>query len=172
MIKPRRAPELGRWASLFMLLERISYLVAVMLLYSNMVAHAQAESTDRVRAFADSAADLILKDQCDSLYEQFAPSIRQAYDRKELLASMELVQTMHGKLLSHEFRTLSQGWREVSGKRIKIAQYTYAVATSRYPTGRFMNIQVTYEDGRFYLAGYSVVQFIGTKEPSFLKPTQ
>ena len=155
-----------------MLFERIFHFVAVMLVCFGMVAHAQAESTDQVRAFADSAADLILKDQRDSLYELFAPSLRQAYDRKELLAPMELIQTMYGRLLSHEFRTLSQGWREVSGRRIKIVQYAYAVATSRYPTGRFMNVQVTYEEGRFYLAGYSVVQFIGTEEPSFLKRTQ
>ena len=152
-----------------MLAKPIRYL-AVFLALAVAVPLAHADGDERLRKFADEMAELILKDQREALYEQFAPSLRQAYSKAELLQPLALSHDENGKILSYDFRVVSVGWREVSGVRIRTAEYTYAAATSRYPRGRYLKVETTYMTGRFYLAGYSIIHFIGTDEPDFLKP--
>lgn len=131
---------------------------------------AQADDRDPKRKFADSIADIIIQDQRERVYKEFSPSLLRAYSHRELISPLGLIQIAYGRLLSYDFRAFTMGWREVSGNRIKIVEYTYAVATSKYPRGRFLKIQVTHEEGHLYLAGYSVIQFLETDEPDFLKP--
>ena len=45
----------------------------------------------------------------------------------------------------------------------------YAVVTSRFPTGHFLQVSVTKDAGRFYLVGYSVTEFVGGKIPPELQ---
>lgn len=144
--------------------------VVVFVALSVAVPLAHAGSDDKLRKYADEMADMILKDQREALYEQFAPSLRQAYSKTDLLKPLALSQDENGKILSYDFRVVSVGLREVSNIRIRIAEYTYAAVTSRYPRGRYLKVQVTSVAGRYYLAGYSIIHFIGTDEPDFLKP--
>ena len=37
------------------------------------------------------------------------------------------------------------------------------------PSGSFMKVEVTYADGHYYLAGYSVVRFVGNDIPPELR---
>ena len=54
-------------------------------------------------------------------------------------------------------------------RRQRTVTYWYPVVTDKYPIGRLLKVEITAEGGRFYLAGYSVIQFHGSKVPLFLE---
>jgi hypothetical protein len=84
------------------------------------------------------------------------------------LRGLDAIQAAYGDVLSYRFKSTTSGTRMVNGKSLPFAIHWYAVATSQYPTGRYMKVQVSTESGRYYLAGYEVLQFMD-EVPPFLK---
>jgi hypothetical protein len=139
-----------------------------MMLLSSLV-FAAGQEADPVRTFADSMAQLIVAKQDDSLYEHMAPQVRRAYSREVLLAPLSLARSLFGDIQSFEYKQAMVGEMTVPGATIKTATIWYAVATSKYPTGRFLQIRVSYDAGQYYLAQYMVSQFVGDSIPEALR---
>ncbi|MYM35175.1 hypothetical protein GTP38_12625 [Duganella sp. FT94W] len=123
-------------------------------------AHAAAE--DPVRSFADAMAQQIVDARDAVVYEAISPKVRQAYTREQLIAPLKLIRETNGALQAYEYKRTSQGKRGVGEEWIRQVRFTYAVQTARYPKGRYLNVDVTQENGRYWLAGYSVEHLLGT----------
>lgn len=115
-----------------------------------------------MRSFADAMAQQIVDARDAVVYEAISPKVRQAYTREQLIAPLKLIRETNGALQSYEYKRTSQGKRSVGAEWIRQVRFTYAVPTARYPKGRYLNVDVTQENGRYWLAGYSVEHLLGT----------
>lgn len=120
----------------------------------------QAAVEDPVRSFADAMAQQIVADKEGAVYESLSPKIRGVYTREELIAPLSQIRKMNGRLQAYEYKRTSQGKRGVGAEWIRQVRCTYAVRTARYSEGRYLNVDVTLENGRYWLAGYSVEHVI------------
>jgi hypothetical protein len=128
-----------------------------------------APEDDRARVFADSMAQAIVANREASLLENFAPIMRKNYSEAELLGPLKGIRNEFGTISEYEFRNSTVGGRVVALQTIRTATCWYAVVTAKIPSGLFMKVEVTYADGRFYLAGYSVTRFAGDDIPPELR---
>ena len=139
-----------------------------MILGSSLLLAAEPK-VDPVRAFADSMAQLIVEKKDDALYEHIAPQVRNAYSRAVLLAPLTAVRSIYGDIESYEYKQAMVGSFVVPGATMKTATLWYAVATAKHPTGRFLQIRVSYDAGQYYLAQYTVSQIVGDSIPKALR---
>ncbi len=139
------------------------------LLLISGTAAAVTVADDQVRKFADQIAELIVEAQDEQVYGAIAPTIKRAYSHRELTQPLVLIRNMNGSLQAYEFKSQSFGKRGVGGAWIKQVRFVYAIKTARHPKGRYLNVDVTFEEGKYWLAGYSVERFLGVDEPSFLE---
>lgn len=121
---------------------------------------AQAAVDDPLRHFADTMARQIVAGKDVAVYEALSPKVRRAYTREELINPLALIRQTDGALQAFEYLRTSQGKRGVGAEWIKQVRFTYAVQTARYAKGRYLNVDVTLENGRYWLAGYSVEHVI------------
>lgn len=136
----------------------------------SMASFAQT-SSDPVRVYAESMARLIVADDASAVFDNFAPIMRSAYSRAELLGPLKRIREQFGEISSFEYRTATAGGMLVGGHTLRTVTCWYAAATKKFPTGPFLKIEVTYDQGRFYLAGYSVESFVGDHIPQALRGT-
>lgn len=120
----------------------------------------QAAVEDPVRSFADGMAQQIVAGKDVAVYEALSPKVRAAYTREELITPLSQIRKMNGPLEAYEYKRTSQGKRGVGAEWIRQVRITYALQTARYPKGRYLNVDVTLENGRYWLAGYSVEHLI------------
>ena len=128
-----------------------------------------AAGDDAVRAYADSMAQAVVANRGAVLLENFAPIMRSTYSDEDLLSPLKKIQSEFGAISKHEFRIGTAGKRIVGIHAIRTAIFTYALVTTKFPEGSFMKVEVTYADGRYSLAGYSVVRFVGNEIPPELR---
>ena len=148
----------------------IRTLVATLLvLFPAALANAQSPSQDAVRNLSDIVAGHVASNNADAVYEAMVPKVKKVYTRDELVAPLALMRAAYGKLVSYKFKAIQPGQRLVAGEWLRTVTYWYPVVTEKYPTGLFLKVEITSEGGRFYLAGYSVIQFLGNKAPPFLE---
>jgi hypothetical protein len=133
------------------------------------MATAQSLSQDPVRSLADIVAGHVATNNADAVYKEMSPKVKKAYKRDELVTSLALMRAAYGNIVSYKLKTTQPGKRLVAGEWLRTVTYWYPVVTDKYPTGRFLTVEITAEGGRFYLAGYSVIQFYGSKVPPFLE---
>jgi hypothetical protein len=125
--------------------------------------------TDPARLYADSMARAIVANDEQKLYDNFAPIMRNTYSRAELLNPLKRSREIFGDISRYEYRNATVGGELVGGRTIRTATCWYAATTTKFSTGPFLKVAVTYDHGRFYLAGYSVERFIGDHIPSGLQ---
>jgi hypothetical protein len=148
----------------------IRILVAILLvLLSTALASAQSPSQDPVRSLADIVAGHVATNNADAVYKEMSPKVKKAYTRDELVTPLALMRAAYGNIVSYQLKATQPGKRLVAGEWLSTVTYWYPVVTDKYPTGRFLKVEITAEGGRFYLAGYSVIQFLGSKAPPFLQ---
>ncbi|HZD76466.1 MAG TPA: hypothetical protein VE218_05640, partial [Acidobacteriaceae bacterium] len=125
--------------------------------------------TDPVRVYANSMARAVTANDGQSLYENFAPVMRSAYSQAELLGALRHIREMFGGISHYEYRNATVGGQLVAGRMIRTATCWYEATTTKSATGAFLKVAVTYDHGRFYLAGYSVDRFFGNHIPPGLQ---
>jgi hypothetical protein len=128
-----------------------------------------ATEDDAVRAYAESMAQAIIANRDAVLLENFAPIMRSNYSDADLLSPLKGIRSEFGAISKHDFRSAAAGGRIVGNQTIRTATFWYALATTKLPSGSFMKVEVTYADGHYYLAGYSVVRFVGNDIPPELR---
>jgi len=128
-----------------------------------------ATGDDAVRAYADSMAQAVVANSDGILLQNFAPIMRNTYSDKELLSPLRKIQDEFGAISKPEFRVGAAGKRLVGIQIIRTAVFTYALVTTKFPEGSFLKVEVTYMDGHYALAGYSVVRFVGNDIPPELR---
>jgi hypothetical protein len=142
---------------------------AVLLCAMLSVSALGATGDDALRAYADSMARAVVANRDAVLLENFAPIMHSTYSDKELLAPLKKIQSEFGAISKPEFRLASAGKRLVGIQAIRTAIFTYALVTTKFPEGSFMKVDVTYVDGHYALAGYSVNRFVGNEIPPELR---
>ena len=143
-------------------------LLAFSLLAYSAAAFGQSQS-DPVRIYADSMARAIVANDAQTLYDNFAPIMRKTYSREELMNPLQRIRELFGGISKYENRNATVGGQVVAGRTIRTATCWYAAATTKYSTGPFLKVAVTYDNGRFYLAAYSVDRFVGNHIPPGLQ---
>lgn len=133
------------------------------------VAACGQSQTDPARAYADSMARAVAANDGQTPYENFAPVMRGSYSRAELLGALKRIREMFGDISQYEYRNATVGAQSVSGRMIRTATCWYEATTTKFATGAFLKVSVTYDHGRFYLAGYSVDRFVGNHIPPGLQ---
>jgi hypothetical protein len=103
------------------------------------------------------------------LYDNFAPIMRDTYSRAELLNPLKRSREMFGDISKYEYRNATVGGKLVGRRTIRTATCWYVATTTKFSTGPFLEVAVTYDHGRFYLAGYSVERFVGDHVPPGLQ---
>lgn len=127
------------------------------------------QSSDPARVYADSMARAIVASDQQTIYDNFAPIMRSAYSREELLTPLKVIREMFGDISHYEYRNATVGGQLVAGRMIRTATCWYAATTTKLSTGAFLKVAVTYDHARFYLAGYSVDRFVGGHIPPGLQ---
>jgi hypothetical protein len=77
--------------------------------------------TDPVRVYADSMARAVAATDGQSLYENFAPVMRSAYSRAELLGALTRIRETFGDISHYEYRNATVGKQLVAGRMIRTA---------------------------------------------------
>ena len=143
-------------------------MLALSFLAYSLTALGQSQN-DPVRAYADSMARAIVASDKQTIYDNFAPVMRSAYSREELLTPLKTIRGMFGDISHYEYRSATVGGQLVAGRTIRTATCWYAATTTKLSAGAFLKVAVTYDQGRFYLAGYSVDRFVGNNIPPTLQ---
>lgn len=126
-------------------------------------------NSDSTRAYADLMARAIVANDGKSLYDNFAPIMRSNYGQADLLNPLKQIYEIFGNISKYEYRNATVGEQPVGARTIRTVTCWYAAATTKFSTGPFLKVVVTYDQGRFYLAGYSVVRFTGDHIPPGLQ---
>lgn len=144
-------------------------LVLAAVLHSAL-AHAQ-RTPDPVRDLANMVACQIADGKVDAIYSEMSPKLKRAYSQDELVAPLAVARKMYGRIVGYSFKVdfAQAGARLVGREWMRTVTYWYPIQTDKYPDGYWMKVDVTKEDGRLYLAGYSIVQFKGDQPPPELK---
>jgi len=132
----------------------------------------RSKTDKQERAFADSMAKAMSAKKYDVVYANMSPKVRERFDAVSNVSSLNKIHGIYGDILKTRYKSTTHGTATVSGTVsdtvLLVAIYWYAVETSLFPTGRFMKLQVSRENGRYFLASYEVLQFMG-EIPPFLK---
>lgn len=122
-----------------------------------------------LRELADQTANQLVQNDLDAVYASMSPKLKLAYSRDELLNPASGMQTVFGHIQSRDFEAINYGKRGVGGEWIRIVMYWYHVKTDKYPEKTYLKVEVTQEQGHYYIAGYSMERvLLGGKLP-FLK---
>jgi hypothetical protein len=146
----------------------IRTILAFGLLAYSLASFGQAQS-DPGRAYADSMARAVVANDGETLYGNFAPVMRNTYTRAELLNPLKQIRATFGSISTYEYRNTTVGGQVVAGSTIRSGTCWYAATTTKFPMGSFLKVTVTYDRGRYYLAGYSVDRFVGNHIPPGLQ---
>jgi len=120
------------------------------------------------RQFADSIAKAMMEKRRAFIGQNLSPMLLKAYGDEANLHALSTIQTTYGDIRGFQFENTTTGSRPIADQSLPFVIYWYSVVTSTHPTGRYMKVQVSKESGRYYVAGYEVLQFMG-EAPSFLK---
>lgn len=133
-------------------------------------AESSPKAADAVlRALADQTATQLVQNDLEAVYASMSPKLKLAYSHDELLKPASGMQTVFGHIQARDFETINYGKRGVGSEWIRIVMYWYHVKTDKYPDKTYLKIEVTQEQGRYYIAGYSMERvLLGGKLP-FLK---
>lgn len=150
--------------------QRMTFMVllAVLLAFSTS-AKTLVVDKDPARQLADLVAEQMREKDVAAIYAEYSPKVKRAYTRTELLSPVTEMQDVFGSITSYSFKASEYGYRLVSGEWIKTVTYWYPVRTEKYPKGRYLKVEITYEENKFYLSGYSMAYFLTEKIPAFLR---
>jgi hypothetical protein len=143
-------------------------LIALSVMAYSLSAHSQTQ-VDSAKVYADSMAKAVVAEDEDALFNNFASVMRSTYSRADLLNPLTRIRNTFGSISKFEYRNATVGGRLVAGRTIRTATCWYSATTTKFPTGAFLKIEVTYDEGRFFLAGYSVDRFVGDDIPPELR---
>jgi hypothetical protein len=143
-----------------------SLFVAIVVLFTYVGTVQAAE--DAVRTYADSLAKLVVEDNQEPFYQEFAPSLRASYSREDLLRPLHLIRKNYGTIDSYDYRQRIKGQTSFSGRLVGHLTYCYAVETQPATPGAFLLVKVMEENGRLFIAGIDFNQIEGPI-PSFLE---
>jgi hypothetical protein len=119
-----------------------------------------------IRALADETARQLVQNELDAVYASMSPKIKSAYSRDELVKPARGMQKIFGRIKSYDFEATTYGKRGVRSDWIKIVTYWYHAKTDKHPDKTYLKVEVTQEQGRFYIAGYSMERvLLGGKLP-------
>lgn len=122
-----------------------------------------------IRALADQTAAQLVRNELEAVYSAMSPKLKAAYSHDELVKPVGSMQNFFGHIASYDFETINYGKRGVGGEWIRIATYWYHAKTDKYPDNTYLKVEITQEQGRYYVAGYSMERvLLGGKLP-FLK---
>lgn len=106
-----------------------------------------------IRALADQAVREIVRKDMAAVYAATSPKLKAAYSRDTLIGALQAMQKSFGNIQEVRYHNTEQGMRGVKGEWIRIVAYRYHVRTDRFDSGTYLRVEVTKEQGRFYIAG-------------------
>jgi hypothetical protein len=122
-----------------------------------------------LRALADQTARHLAQNEPDAVYASMSPKLKLVYSRDELIKPASSMQRTFGNIESYDFEAINYGKRGVGNEWIRIITYWYHAKTNKYPNKTYLKVEVTQEQGKYYVAGYSIERvLLGGKLP-FLK---
>ena len=119
-------------------------------------ADAAAAAEAVLRQLADDTAAQLVRNEQDAVYGALAPSVKAAYTRAQLIDPIAGMQRQFGRIGQYRFTHVTQGKRGVGGKWIPIVMYWYAAQTDKHANGTYLKVDVTKEQGRYYVSGYAM----------------
>jgi len=123
----------------------------------------------KLRTLADQTAKHLVQNELDAVYTSMAPKLKQVYSRDELIKPASSMQRIFGNIESYDFEAINYGKRGVGNEWIRIVTYWYHAKTNKHPNKTYLKVEVTQEQGKYYVAGYSMERvLLGGKLP-FLK---
>ena len=131
---------------------------------------AVAQSSDPAKTYADSMVRVIVAADRDGLYANFAPAMKRVYSRDDLLGPLEKSKDIFGSISHPEYRAATVGKRTAGLTIIRIATCWYAVETTNYPLSVFVDVDVTFDEGRYFVAGYRIERFTNGIPPELRRP--
>jgi len=127
---------------------------------------------DVVRVFADSTAKAMTEKNDSILYDNMAPAMIEAYGKEKLVAPLQQIRARYGDIVTYELKQATVGTTLAGTRELRTATFWYALKTTKFKSGCFLQISVTKEANRFYLAGYKVTEFVGNEIPPELQGTR
>ncbi|WP_051933556.1 hypothetical protein [Massilia sp. BSC265] len=109
-----------------------------------------------IRALADQAAGKIVHKDMAAVYAAMSPKLKAAYSREVLIGSLQVMQKGFGNIKEYRYHNTEHGVRGVKGEWLRIVTYRYHVKTDRFDKGTYLRVEVTQEQGRYYIAGCSM----------------
>jgi hypothetical protein len=149
-----------------------SIFVLVLIGISTTAVSAVPPADDPVRVFADSMAQAMTEKKDSVLYENMSPAMIEAYGKEKLVAPLKQIRSLFGDILSYEIRQATVGTAVAGARTLRTATVWYALKTTKRESGSFLQISVTKEGGRLFLARYFVSEFVGNKIPPHLQGTR
>ena len=120
----------------------------------SMAATAPNPSADAaIRALADQAVREIVRKDMAAVYAATSPKLKAAYSREILIGALEIMQKGFGNIKEYRYHNTEHGVRGVKGEWIRTVSYRYHVKTDRFDEGTYLRVEVTKEQGRYYIAG-------------------
>lgn len=106
-----------------------------------------------IRAMADQAVREIVRKDMEAVYAATSPKLKAAYSREELIGALAGMQKAYGNIKEYRYHNTEHGLRGVKNEWIRIVTYRYQVKTDRFGKGTYLRVEVTSEQGRYYIAG-------------------
>lgn len=122
-----------------------------------------------IRALADQTARQLTHGELDAVYTSMSPKAKIAYSHNELVEPISNIKKTFGRIESYDFKAVTYGKRKVGHEWMRTVTYWYHAKTEKNSDNVYIQVEVTTEEGRFYVAGYSVVQVVSGGAPPFLK---
>jgi hypothetical protein len=122
-----------------------------------------------LRTLADQTARHLAQNELDAVYASMSPKLQLVYSHDELIKPASTMQRIFGSIESYDFEAINYGKRGVGNEWIRIVTYWYHAKTKKHPNKTYLKVEVTQEQGQYYVAGYSMERvLLGGKLP-FLK---
>lgn len=120
----------------------------------SMAATAPNPSADAViRALADQTVREIVRKDMVAVYAATSPKLKAAYSREVLIGALAGMQKSFGNIKQYRYHNTEHGMRGVKDEWIRVVTYRYHVKTDRFDDGTYLRVEVTNEQGRYYIAG-------------------
>lgn len=126
----------------------------------------------RIRAFADQAATQLTHGEYDAVYASMSPKLKLAYPRDALMEPASNMNKTFGRIESYDFRVTGFGMREIGNESLRTATYWYQIKTSNKVDDIYLQVDITKDNGWYYVAGYSLTRFANGAPPFLTKMKQ